>query len=275
MMSELISFTPGTLYKRSEILSRYGGQSRVGICTPSDHPVIFLFNTPRGEKYGYRDGWTEDGVFRWTGEGQVGNQKFMRGNRALLRHLDDGEDVHLFIQKRPSFFRYERQMVCIGYEWDRGPDKYGDERDIIAFSLMPLGALTHDELINEPESEMSLSELREIALSQASDQPQGREQQIRNSWYTSKAIRDYALKRAQGLCEGCGNDAPFVTSSNRPFLEVHHILRLSDGGPDHPNFVAALCPNCHRRGHYSIDKVQFNETLLSKINEKEGTYPKS
>ncbi|WP_083465500.1 HNH endonuclease [Thalassobacillus sp. C254] len=49
---------------------------------------------------------------------------------------------------------------------------------------------------------------------------------------------------------------------------MHHIKRLSDGGPD-PEFVAAICPNCHRRAHYSHDAEEFNHNLENNIKEKE------
>ena len=49
--------------------------------------------------------------------------------------------------------------------------------------------------------------------------------------------------------------APFITPDGQLYLEVHHIERLSDGGPDHPRWVVAVCPNCHRRAHYAGDEV--------------------
>ncbi|MFC1652495.1 HNH endonuclease [Planctomycetota bacterium] len=38
------------------------------------------------------------------------------------------------------------------------------------------------------------------------------------------------------------------------FLEVHHLFRLADDGPDIPDNVAAICPNCHRELHYGADR---------------------
>ena len=87
--------------------------------------------------------------------------------------------------------------------------------------------------------------------------------------YRSAVIRTYVLKRAKGQCEGCGSPAPFTSETGRPYLEPHHIKRLSDGGPDHPDWVAALCPNCHRRGHYSNEKIVFNNGLTQAIRDKE------
>ncbi|OLU13203.1 hypothetical protein BVH01_22925 [Pseudomonas sp. PA1(2017)] len=59
--------------------------------------------------------------------------------------------------------------------------------------------------------------------------------------------------------------APFVRPDGRAFLEVHHMTRLADDGPDLPANVAALCPNCHRRAHYSIDRIEFGCALRAHV----------
>jgi 5-methylcytosine-specific restriction protein A len=33
------------------------------------------------------------------------------------------------------------------------------------------------------------------------------------------------------------------------YHELHRIKRLSDGGPDHPTLLIALCPTCHPGVH--------------------------
>jgi len=73
---------------------------------------------------------------------------------------------------------------------------------------------------------------------------------------------------AKGICESCNQPAPF-SSSRGPYLEVHHMQRLADGEPDEPNNVIAVCPNCHRKAHSSVDKKIFNNDLISKIEQKE------
>jgi 5-methylcytosine-specific restriction protein A len=55
-------------------------------------------------------------------------------------------------------------------------------------------------------------------------------------------------------------------------LEPHHIRRVADGGPDHPEWVIGVCPNCHRRAHYAEDKVEFNETLRQIVLEREQNF---
>lgn len=65
------------------------------------------------------------------------------------------------------------------------------------------------------------------------------------------AVVAYALNRAKGRCERCTKKAPFTSASTGlPYLEVHHVIPLKDGGSDTVNNVKALCPNCHREVHY-------------------------
>lgn len=59
------------------------------------------------------------------------------------------------------------------------------------------------------------------------------------------------LKRANGVCEKCDSDAPFLRAKDgRPYLEVHHVITLADGGEDSVGNALACCPNCHRKAHY-------------------------
>jgi len=59
------------------------------------------------------------------------------------------------------------------------------------------------------------------------------------------------LIRANGICERCGKNAPFMRKSDgTPFLEVHHRTPLADGGEDTTENALALCPNCHRELHH-------------------------
>jgi 5-methylcytosine-specific restriction endonuclease McrA len=61
------------------------------------------------------------------------------------------------------------------------------------------------------------------------------------------------LLRANGICERCHNIAPFLKASDgTPYLEVHHIIPLSEGGDDTVENAQALCPNCHREMHFGI-----------------------
>lgn len=59
------------------------------------------------------------------------------------------------------------------------------------------------------------------------------------------------LERASGKCEDCLQTAPFNRKSDgSPYLEVHHIVPLAEGGEDSVENAIGLCPNCHRRAHF-------------------------
>lgn len=67
----------------------------------------------------------------------------------------------------------------------------------------------------------------------------------------SPAVVAAVLLRAKGSCERCRASAPFLRAADKaPYLEVHHKVRLADGGADHPANALALCPNCHREVHF-------------------------
>ena len=72
-------------------------------------------------------------------------------------------------------------------------------------------------------------------------------------YHRNPDVAAYVKARAKGLCQLCGNKAPFLDSNNEPYLENHHIVWLSRGGEDSAGNCAALCPNCHRRMHIIDD----------------------
>jgi 5-methylcytosine-specific restriction endonuclease McrA len=85
----------------------------------------------------------------------------------------------------------------------------------------------------------------------------------------SEVVIAIAKKRAKSKCEmpDCGCQ-PFIDGAGSVFLEVHHIVPLSDGGRDCPNNTAALCPNCHRRLHHGQDKEERTALLQVKVKKK-------
>jgi 5-methylcytosine-specific restriction protein A len=74
-------------------------------------------------------------------------------------------------------------------------------------------------------------------------------------------VKAWVLEKAQGRCELCGNDAPFKDEEGYPFLEVHHIVPLAEGGDDIVSNAVSLCPNCHRRCHHGQDRAIIAERL--------------
>jgi len=87
----------GTILRRRDIHEQYGGQRQSGISPSLSTPNVLLFTNPvRGRIHGYFDGWGDDGLFHYTGEGQVGDQRMIRGNLSILRHEEHGRALRLF-----------------------------------------------------------------------------------------------------------------------------------------------------------------------------------
>ena len=69
------------------------------------------------------------------------------------------------------------------------------------------------------------------------------------------------LERASGTCELCKKPAPFNRPTGEPFLEVHHIIGLAEGGADVFGNAVALCPNRHREAHHGEYAELIKEEL--------------
>lgn len=73
-----------------------------------------------------------------------------------------------------------------------------------------------------------------------------------------------ALVRANGVCEmpGCPHGL-FLSANGDPFLEVHHIEPLRDGGLDRPENVAGICPSHHREAHHGQGAAAIRKILTA------------
>ena len=151
---------------------------------------------------------------------------FISGNKAVGDHISDGKELHLFegIDGSGGNVRYLGEMVCTGTRFDRGPDRHGDDRQEIVFQLLRKSSIAGQDpeaLVDSDLEELDLAALRKKTLESAlpTVPPTERKTQYRQR---SAAIKLYALKRAEGRCEGCDADAPFLTRVGNPYLEVHH-----------------------------------------------------
>lgn len=273
-------FKVGEVYNRmSEIHNKYNGQQQGGISTPSKFPYIFIFTGATGGHYGYRDGYDSEGVFNYTGEGQIGDMKMTKGNLAIRDHQKSGKEIYLF-EKVSTGYRFVGLCNYIDDRIEKLKDRNNTLRDAIVFRLDIDNSMQEKtssiSIVEEPKisyrtkapEKKSLSKLRQVILSSPNHQAsvEAKIVSVRNR---SNAIKSYARERANSICEGCLQDAPFE-SKNGPYLEVHHLTRLADEGPDIPKNVIALCPTCHRRAHYSLDYLEFNNKLMHKVADIEA-----
>ncbi len=195
-------------------------------------------------------------------------------NNVLLRLLEDELSNRTlaslsFRMRNISAILDELSYPYIkGYTPARHVGPAGKEK--ITFYLEALGHV--DTGIYQPTSDVSVLEERAEKLKEhefitpptGNSQP-ARTERTATAYERLATVVTYVRQQAAGHCESCDSAAPFVTFAGEPFLEVHHIRTLADGGSDTISNAVALCPNCHRRLHHGADRDVVKENLYHKI----------
>lgn len=91
--------------------------------------------------------------------------------------------------------------------------------------------------------------------------------------YTSNLseLRRYVVLRANGKCQLCGEDAPFIDNNGLPYLEMHHIVPVTEGGESIISNLSALCPNCHRK--IKLCPTQKDQEKLKQVQSRYSLEP--
>lgn len=275
-MATTPSFVVGKTYaRRKDIHEAFGGGHQSGISPSASTPAIFVFTGQTGKKYGYPDRRDASGVFLYSGEGQVGDMTFKSGNKALRDHAREGRAVHLFTALgKGKAVRYEGEHCVANYSIATGPDRDGRDRKIIVFHLLPVDQADQDTSQTAAavadRMQLDLAAARARALAAAAAGPGEAGSSARRTVYErAEAVRAYVLLREGGSCRGCEQPAPFNRLDGSPYLESHHTHRRSDGGLDHPRYVAAICPTCHARIHRGEGGKELNLKLIRWLEANE------
>lgn len=135
---------------REEISSKYGGGLQSGIAASRDTPNVIVFTDPEeATENGYNfDGWVEDEIFQYTGEGQLGDQVWKRGNKRLGEHRSTQDAIRLFVANgiHPGTKATKKHLYLGEFALDETepflraecPDRKGDDRVVYVFRLRPL-----------------------------------------------------------------------------------------------------------------------------------------
>lgn len=191
----------------------------------------------------------------------------------------------IILQLRPAFPDYSlpegvvikhiEWLQCIGYI-----DRDGDDYVLTEQGSLAVDSGVHLPNLQEPTEE-SVEKSKREKPDQASLRERARQASVETAtqrtitreaieYRRSSAIRRYVMDRADGVCEGCDEPAPFTSQTGEPYLQAHHVEELSDGGADSPSSVVALCPNCHYRVHHGKDGEEYNERLTKTVEEFES-----
>lgn len=108
---------------------------------------------------------------------------------------------------------------------------------------------------------------------QGSDSAPKKTERRTQSFKRDPVVKANVIRVANGICELCNAKAPFLDKMGMPFLEVHHVVPLAEGGKDQTTNAVALCPNCHRRCHHSRDAKESTEKLYAQVGRLVKSLP--
>ncbi len=221
----------------------------------------------------YKDFW-ENGKLHYTGMGQTGDMDlFSSQNKTVYESNVNGVDMHLFEvfnNKILNKYEYKGLVILAGKPYQKQQlDKFENLRKVWMFPLKPVNqslVRIEDVMISEEQSDKAVKKITTDKLIRSlKTKTENRNIQYSISKVTMRdsAVKEYTKRRANGYCELCKEPAPFLKSNGEPYLEVHHLVTISENGPDHITNTVALCPNCHRKLHYA--KTQSDKELLIEV----------
>jgi 5-methylcytosine-specific restriction enzyme A len=226
-------FIEDKVYRRSEIHDQFGGNRRGGIAASAIFPYIFIFSGQTGKQHGYVDKWENAQVFSYTGEGQLGDMKFSRGNLELRNHKKNGKRVFLFFQDIKGFAKFESELEYEDVDFFTGVDKSGSERIAIKFFLKRIGTtlpyeVEHTSLLVATDSQSwygrnipNVTERQGLITSRVGQGAYRKSVLFR--WNYCCAVTGYSKKEILIA----SHIFPWKDASNQQRLDVHNSILLS------------------------------------------------
>lgn len=267
-----IPIKPGDIIDNSELRNVFRVGSRGGMRRSLRTNTLVIISDHT--KAIYEDRWLGD-IFHYTGMGLSGDQRLnFAQNKTLAESNTNGVNVHLFEIFEPRKYMYRGEVYLASTpRQEIQPDMQGNLRKVYVFPLKLKSASEippisqevlkkKEEVQQKKARKLTDAELEKRARRSRKDAG-SREVSVK-TYERDQYVIEHAKRRANGICQLCGNPAPFKDKRGKPFLETHHIEWLSKGGEDTIENTVALCPNCHRKMHI-IDSDQDKDHLKGKI----------
>jgi 5-methylcytosine-specific restriction protein A len=224
--------------------------------SPGTNSLVLISDHTRS---GCDDKWIGK-TFHYTGIGLSGEPGLsFNQNKTLCESNENGTSLFLFevFEKGHYIYRGVAELALNPY-LSRQTDSEKIVRDVTVFPLILKGNA------HPPITKKELPEIKEEIIDRKTQKvPPGqpgvparsslsedsRREGVSEVFDDDQIVSEYAKRRADGICQLCNLPAPFKNRNGDPYLEIHHIVPLAEGGQDIIENVAALCPNCHRKMH--------------------------
>lgn len=263
----------GEAYRNNEIAEAFNCSTQGGMRRSHTTNTLVIFSDHTTNHY--EDKWiideNGDNILLYTGMGKKdkGDQDINFGQNKTLNESDkNGVRVYLFESFVPGehIFRGQVKLVSPPYQDTQ------DNRIVWIFPLKIVGNdfLISEDLLHEKEGQKDkeIRKMEENELFNRAKDAKGVSQRFTNSQVFERDpyVKEYVKRRANGICDLCGEPAPFQDKKGKPYLECHHVVWLSQGGEDTINNAVGLDPSCHKKMHV-VDSSEDVQRLLNKIDQ--------
>ena len=268
---------------RIEVWSLFGGQWVQGVTKFENEEIVNVFFDEDGPYADEID--HETGAVEYRGKGLTGEQKLTEGNLLLENARLNKSAIRFWYKPSKGNWVFKNWMAVVDRDNIEEEDVQGNlakrflwylepvvsaDKELwpIELTQAPIRDISIDEVILVKNSRNLLADYARIAK-ELEDNPttlaaslKPRTPQPRRR----KRAKDIVVARAEGKCENdqCTGMPPDVKKDGTPLFQVDHIIQLSDGGPDQPDNMIALCPNCHTAKTLGRNKTEMT-TRLKKI----------
>lgn len=212
----------------------------------------------------YNDVW-KNGILYYVGMGKIGDQVLTGNQNGTLYYSNtNGVEVHLFEVLQKTIYTYRGIVTLSDNPYTENQiDEEGKMRKVWVFP-MKLHDKIEEQIQNPSVNEViKLSNSELIRRSEMNGSHRKNQKTETTIYYRDPYIKELVKRIAEGKCQFCGKEAPFIDKNNEPYLEEHHVKWLADGGTDTIDNVVAICPNCHRKMHILNEKKDV--VILEKI----------
>lgn len=201
----------------------------------------------------YRDRWIQN-TLHYTGMGKTGDQ-VLKGNQnnTLYHSSTNGVEIHLFEVFHRARYTYKGIVKLIEQPYqEEQEDVKGNLRKVWIFPILPIEDPAQVDILEE---EIACLDTEELAkrVGNETDKTGILSKKEVAVYNRNESLKALVKRFAEGKCQLCMDDAPFIDKKGIPYLEEHHVKSLADGGADIMANVVAICPNCHRRMHILKD----------------------
>jgi len=270
-MVDLSKVSRGDILSNSRIQNVFGVSNAGGMRRSTKNNCLVLIADHT--KSIYEDKWIGD-EFHYTGMGQEGDQLLSYSqNKTISDSNTNGVELYLFEVFKKNQYVFQGRVKLNGAPYiTKQPDKSQKIRSVYVFPLVLIDnakqvPISKDDLDFVAKSNEKIvrnySDQELLEKIKSNKNKVGLRTVLAKQYERDPLISEYVKRKANGVCTLCEKEAPFLDKSKKPFLEVHHIEWLSNGGEDTLENTVALCPNCHRKMHH-LNLTRDKQKLLLK-----------